>query len=164
MASLQPIPSLKIRLIVRICDCLGINRLFYFLNRNRKRILTYHNVLPDAHFQNCLLEGVSHCESVFREQIRSMARLYHFGLDLTDSHQLTLTFDDGYRNQYAVVHPILMQYGIKAYFFCALDLVLKSETLLIDELLLWLSSSKVGTYEIYLPSIAQPLIFDIQGE
>ena len=41
----------KLRLAAWACHASGLNRLFYFLNRGRKRIITYHNVLPDAHFR-----------------------------------------------------------------------------------------------------------------
>jgi peptidoglycan/xylan/chitin deacetylase (PgdA/CDA1 family) len=143
---------------------LGINHLFYFLNRNRKRILSYHNVLPDAHFKNRLHEGVSHSESIFRRQIAYLASRFRFGTDLKDPRELTLTFDDGYRNQHAIAHPILMQFGIRAYFFCSLDLVKGVGPLLIDDLLLWLSYIEKGAYQIRLPGDAQPLTLTVQKD
>jgi len=148
--------------LAKVCQLLGINRFFHFLNRKRKRILTYHNVLPDSQFQNRLHEGVSHSESVFRRQIAYLASRFRIGLNLKDPRELTITFDDGYRNQHAIVHPILMQFGIKAYFFCALDLVRGNSPLLIDKLLLWLSYVPAGTYPVRLEPETQPTSLDIQ--
>jgi peptidoglycan/xylan/chitin deacetylase (PgdA/CDA1 family) len=146
------------------CQFLGINLLFYFLNRNRKRILCYHNVLPEGHFQDRLHEGVSHSEFVFQQQVRHLAKRFPMGLDLENPRQLTLSFDDGYRNQHAIVHPILMQYGIRAYFFCALDLVLGNCTLLIDEIMLWLSYTAEGEYNIRLPGLLRSMTLNIRSE
>lgn len=38
---------------------LALHRLAYFLNRKRKRIITFHNVLTDDVFEDCLANGVS---------------------------------------------------------------------------------------------------------
>ena len=159
----QHLPFLT-RMAALACRFLGVNRLFYFLNRKRKRILAYHNVLPDAHFRNRLHEGVSHSESVFREQITHLTRRFKIGLDIDDPNQLTLSFDDGYRNQHAVAHPILMQFGIKAYFFCTLELVSDAKTLLIDEFMCWLSYAKAGCYRIELPNGTPPLTLIVQND
>jgi peptidoglycan/xylan/chitin deacetylase (PgdA/CDA1 family) len=154
----------KLKLLAWLCRWLGVNRLFYFLNRNRKRILTFHNVLPDALFRSSLHEGVSHSESVFRRQIAHLTSRFRFGTDLKNPRELTLTFDDGYRNQHAVVHPILMQFGIAAYFFCCLDLLSGEEPLLIDLFLLWLSYVEYGEYRIHLAPDAEPLTLVIGRE
>lgn len=158
------VSSAKLTVTAHVCHYLGINRLFFFLNRRRKRILTYHNVLPDEHFRNRLHEGVSHSESVFREQIRHLARQFQVGLDLTDPRQLTLTFDDGYRNQHAVAYPILMLHGIKAYWFFTLDLLEGKGPLLIDRLLFWLSYVEPGSYQVVLEPNAIPIVLDIHSE
>jgi CelD/BcsL family acetyltransferase involved in cellulose biosynthesis len=121
-------------------------------------------VLPDAEFENRLHEGVSHSESVFRRQVAYLVSRFRFGLDLTESRELTLTFDDGYRNQHAIAHPILMQFGIKAYFFCTLDLLAGSGPLPIDKLLFWLSCVPFGTYQVRVGPGTQTTRLAIQTE
>lgn len=125
-----------------------LNRLFYFLNRKRKRILTYHNVIPDRQFRDIPAEGVSHRVSVFKQQIEHLSARFPIGLNLEDPRELILTFDDGYWNQYEFVHVILKEYGIRGYFFFTLDLLSGDHPLLIDQLLFWLSYVDRGTYQV----------------
>jgi len=158
-----PLPA-KALLVARVCYYFGVNRLFYFLNRNRKRILVYHNVLPDAHFKNRLHEGVSHSESIFRRQIAYVLSKFRCGTALDNPQELTITFDDGYLNQYAIAHPVLTQFDVKAYFFCALDLLQKDEPLLIDQLMFWLSYVPYGSYEVYLSTKEPPQKLILQRE
>ena len=39
--------KVAMRIVVVLGYWLGIDRLFYFLNRQAKRIIVFHNVLPD---------------------------------------------------------------------------------------------------------------------
>ena len=48
----------------------GIDALFYWLNRKAKRIVTFHNVLPDAMYRYDLANGVSNSESGFSTDCR----------------------------------------------------------------------------------------------
>lgn len=160
----KQLSSRGMRWVIWLSRWSGFNWLSYRLNHGSKRILAYHNVIPDAHYRNDLHEGVSHSESVFRAQIGHLARHFKLGLDLADPRQLTLSFDDGYRNQHAVAHPILMQFGIQAYFFCTLDLVRDSRPLLIDEIMCWLGHARPGEYVIALPGVAEPMVLALRDE
>ena len=42
---------------------LGVIRFFYWLNRRKNVVLTYHNVIPDALFDHSPHLGVSHSET-----------------------------------------------------------------------------------------------------
>jgi peptidoglycan/xylan/chitin deacetylase (PgdA/CDA1 family) len=144
----------------------GINHFFFFLNRRRKRVLTYHNVFPDTQFSGLLheLKGISHTESVFRAQLAYIKSKFLCGINLDDAGEVTFTFDDGYLNQYAVAHPILKKFQVRAYFFCTLDMLRGKEPLLIDELLFWLSYVEFGNYELRVHGNRDPILLEIWSE
>ncbi len=147
-----------------LCHYLGIARLFFWLNRGRKRIITYHNVLPDGPFAGALHAGVSHSAGVFRRQIDYLRRLFPCDTDLDNPRTLTLTFDDGYLNQYAVAHAILAEFGLRAYFFCTLALWEEDAPLRVDRLLCWLSHVPPGRYVLPLREGEAPIILAIAGD
>ncbi len=147
-----------------LCHYLCISRLFFRLNRGRKRIITYHNVLPDARFSGALHEGVSHSAGVFRQQLTYLRRLFPCDTDLDNPHSLTITFDDGYLNQYSEAHPVLVELGLRAYFFCTLALWETGEPLLTDRLLCWLSYVPHGVYTLPLPVGKVPLALSIASD
>ena len=112
--------------VVEVVACLaywlGIDALFYWLNRKAKRILTFHNVLPDELFRPRIANGVSNRLSDFERIIDECAKRFKFSTDLFDSTTLTVTFDDGYRNQYTTAFKALQKRGIPAYLFVAGDI------------------------------------------
>lgn len=140
---------MKSRLVSCICFLsywLGIDELFYFLNRKAKRIITFHNILPDQLFRPGVANGVSHSLSSFESIINQCAKRYEFSTNLLDSKTLTVTFDDGYRNQYTTAFKYLHEHGIPAYLFVSGDILppsrkcpLGDSALLIDKLLHWVS-------------------------
>ena len=79
----------------------GLCALFYWLNRKAKRIITFHNVLPDAMFRGGVANGVSTSLSCFEKILDECRKRFEFSTDLFDAKTLTITFDDGYRNQYS---------------------------------------------------------------
>ena len=95
------------RLVAILAYYTGLDRLFYWLNRRAKRILTFHNVLPDELFARNIANGVSCSASEFRTVIRELKRKWKFSTDLFDPATVTITFDDGYLNQYEVAADIL---------------------------------------------------------
>ena len=133
-----------------LCYYTGVSLFFSFLNCKRKKIITYHNVIPDHEFNDLLHEGVSHSLSIFRSQINYLTTYFKCDTDLYNSKSITITFDDGYLNQYKYAYPILVEFKIKAYFFVALDLIESGEALLIDRILMWLSYVPFGTYLLAL--------------
>lgn len=88
------------RCIAVLSYWLGIDALFYWLNRHAKRTLTFHNVLPDAVFRHDVSNFVSNSVSEFRTIVRELRKRWRFSVDLFDPSTLTITFDDGYLNQY----------------------------------------------------------------
>ena len=113
----------------------GIDALFYWLNRKAKRIVTFHNVLPDAMYRYDLANGVSNSESGFRLIVGEIAKRYPFSTDVWDAKTCTITFDDGYVNQAEIAGRVLGEMGIPAILFVAGDLIGSTEPLLIDKLL-----------------------------
>ena len=124
-----------------LCYYCGVDRLFYWLNRKRKRIITFHNVLPDAVYVDNLANGVSCSESEFKRIVDEIGRRFEFSVDLFDPATVTLTFDDGYLNQYEVAGRVLMDKGIGAILFAAGDLIDSKEPLVVDKLLHWTAYS-----------------------
>lgn len=147
-------------LIAKICYFLQLHRLAYFLNRNRKRLITFHNVLTDDVFVNNVANGVSCSLSCFKTIIEEISRYFDFSLNLDDAKTVTITFDDGYRNQVEIVAPYLMSKGIPAYIFVSGQLLPPDEDaisgrnetarpLTIDLLLHWVSYAPNGEYDLY---------------
>lgn len=146
-------------LIAKICCFLQIHRLAYFLNRNRKRIITFHNVLPDDVFVNNVANGVSCSLSSFKTIIEEVSRYFDFSLNLDDVKTVTITFDDGYRNQVEIAAPYLISKGFSAYIFVSGQLLPPDEDaisgrnedakpLTIDLLLHWVSYAPNGEYDL----------------
>lgn len=134
----------KAERMLAICGYyLGIDAVFYWLNRNAKRIITFHNVLPEPLFRDDGTNGVSCSDIDFKNIISEVAKKYRFSTDIGDSRTATITFDDGYLNQYEVAAKILHEMGeIPAIIFVAGDLVNVSNphhALVIDKLLFWKS-------------------------
>ena len=57
---------------------LGIDALFYFLNRKCKRVLTFHNVFPDELCRRDDGGGMSESVSAFKRTIAEIGRRYRF--------------------------------------------------------------------------------------
>lgn len=124
---------------------LGVDTLFYWLNRKAKRILTFHNVLPDSMFRDGVANGVSNRLSDFIRIVDECGKKFRFTTDLFDAKTLTITFDDGYHNQYSVAFDALRKRGVSAYLFLAGDV---GKVLTIDKLLHWVAEVPVE----YIPS------------
>lgn len=152
------------RMVPILWDRLGLNKVLFRLNRGRKRVITYHNVIPDRHFMAAIHLGVSHAESVFQAQMRHLVKHHRLGTNLVDAREVAITFDDGYRNQFEVAHKILSGFSIRALFFCCLDLVQGEAPLVVDDLLCWLSYVSKGSYAFPLNIEGIPNRIEIRGE
>jgi len=135
------------RTVAILCHFLGINNLFYWLNRRAKRVITFHNVLRDELFRAGVANGVSVRLSDFEHIIDNVSKKFRFSLDLDDSATLTITFDDGYTNQYTTAFKALRKRGITAYLFCSGD-CLENKTLTIDQLTHWIDCVPAGSYDL----------------
>lgn len=125
----------------------GITSLFYKLNKDRKVILVYHNVIPDKYFKDVINLHWSIKESQFRKHLDVIKKRFNVGLNLDNPMELTITFDDGYKNQYLIASKILDEYNMNGYFFYSADLLDEKEILLIDKILYWLDYVCTGEYE-----------------
>lgn len=112
-----------VHLLSVVCYWCGMDALFYALNRRAKRIITFHNVLLDELFRPGLANGVSNRLSEFKSIIRECRRRFPISNDLFDARTLTITFDDGYRNQYSTAFKYLREKDLPAILFVAGDLM-----------------------------------------
>ena len=126
----------------------GLNRLFFWLNRHRQIILTYHNVIPDALFTESLQMDLSHSASVFNFQIGLLRARFPITTEFGVAGSFMITFDDGFRNNLMTAAPILARHGVKACFFVCINSVFNGKTLLIDRLIMWVSNAPSGSYWI----------------
>lgn len=131
-----------IRIVAFMAYWLGIDVVFYWLNRKAKRILAFHAILPDAMFRSGVANGVSNRLSELLTIVKECQKRYRISNDLQDARTLTLTFDDGYRNQYSIAFKELMRLGVPAYVFVAGDVV-DGRVLMVDKLLHWVSEVPV---------------------
>ena len=129
---------------IRFAYWSGLVNLFYCLNKGSKRIIMFHNVLPDKLFnKQHVSEFVSNSESEFRLIIREVKKKFSISNDLCDTSSATLTFDDGYLNQYECAKKILDEEGhLPAIIFVAGRLIGTRDphnALIADLLMLWVS-------------------------
>ncbi|OSM04795.1 polysaccharide deacetylase family protein [Magnetofaba australis] len=134
-------------LFYRLCAWFGVTGLFFFLNRRRTLHVTYHNVLPDAIFDNTPHLGMSHAASTFAAQVRVIAQCLPITVESEHAGHCRITFDDGYQNQGEVAGGILEEMGLRGVFFVPLEpLQGAGETLAVDQLLQWVSYAPAGAY------------------
>lgn len=137
------------RVVALLAYYCGLDALFYWLNRRAKRIITFHNVLPDAIFREGVANGVSSTLSCFEKIVDECRKRFEFSTDLFDAKTLTITFDDGYRNQYSVAFKSLQRRGIPAYLFVSGD-CLEDKELVVDLLTHWIDNVPCGVYKLDL--------------
>lgn len=133
--------------IAKISKYTGFTSICYFLNRNRKRTVAYHNIIPDKYFDNTLHLDYSMKESNFKKQIELIKSKFDINLDINDTKSLTLTFDDGYSNQCKIASRIMDKENVKGYFFCVANLINDNEILTMDKLQYWFSYVPLGVYK-----------------
>lgn len=96
----------------------GLDALFYRLNRRAKRTLTFHNVLPDDMMGVAGAPvGITMSLSGFKKMIGWIGERFKFSVDVDDPKTATITFDDGYKNEYEVAGKWLIEQGIPAILF-----------------------------------------------
>ena len=127
----------------------GLNNLFYFLNRKNQLVITYHNIIPDALYDDSLHFLVSYKESLFRKHIKYIKKKFKITTKIGIPGTCVITFDDGYRNNFLNAHKILKEENVKAIFFVPQS----RELLWIDKLLMWLSYVPSGWYDIFYREI-----------
>ena len=101
-------------LVVRVCYWGGLTNLFYWLNKKAKRIITFHNVLPDKLMRGLPKAGCMDAASDFKRIIEEIGSRFEFSTDLMDTNSATITFDDGLASQYEISGEILRAQNIPA--------------------------------------------------
>ena len=126
-------------LIEFLCYWLGIDNVFYFLNKRAKRIITFHNVLPDDLMYKLPKAGCMDTVTEFKRIIEEVGNRFKFSTDLMDANSATISFDDGLISQYEIAGEILMAKNIPAILFIAGDAIgaTPEMTLVTDRLIIW---------------------------
>lgn len=141
-----------VRFIAVLCYYLGIDAIFYWLNKNAKRIVTFHNVMPERLLPEGKCIGLTDTEETFRQKVRLLKSRYKIGNDLYDTHQLTITFDDGYLNQCEVAGRILEEEDNLPAIIFATGMMINNaeplEALVVDLLLHWTMLAPDGRYTL----------------
>ena len=106
-----------------LCYWLGVDLLFYFLNRKVKKIITFHNVLPVEMCRSIPHVGVSTDLATFEKTIDEIAMRFSFSTDICDANTITLTFDDGTFNEYEIAGESLKKRNVPAVLFVAGDMI-----------------------------------------
>lgn len=113
---------------------LGVDAIFYWLNRKAKRIVVFHNVIADELAAGLPEDIVGMTFSQFRTVIDECAKRFRFSTDVFDAKTLTVTFDDGYRNQYSTAFNHLRSRDIPAILFFSPG---TRDVLTIDKMVFW---------------------------
>jgi peptidoglycan/xylan/chitin deacetylase (PgdA/CDA1 family) len=123
-------------------------RFFYFLNRKRQVILTYHNIIPDQHFSDLPHLGVSTSSSAFHNQIRIILKRFKTTTEIGVPNSCMITFDDGYRNNLTVAASVLKKKKIQCVFFVPACYFNEENKIWVDQILMWVSYVPQGEYNI----------------
>lgn len=119
--------------------------------RDGLTILMYHRVLPDARCRGYHLPSLAMPLSVFREQVRYLVEHFRVvtvrdgirllaGDDGDGRALVSLTFDDGYADNYAVVMPVLAEFDMRATFYVTTGLIGTQQRFWFDDAALrWVS-------------------------
>ena len=144
-------------ILARVGYWSGLDALFYLLNRRAKRTLTFHNVLPDEMMIKGASVGITIPMSEFKKIIGWVGERFAFSVDVDDPKTATITFDDGYKNEYAIAGKWLMERGIPAILFVSGQVInaLPENCLAVDRLGL----AKVGVKLQDLPDDVRTLRF-----
>lgn len=143
-------------LLAFLCYWMGIDALFYCLNRKAKRIITFHNVIPSYLLPDGKRIGLTDNEDEFRLMIREIRKRFQISTDVLDPKTATITFDDGYKNQLEVGGRLLSEFGSNAIIFGSGRVMNNCNpygALVVDLLLHWTELADEGCYVV--PMIQQ---------
>jgi sugar transferase (PEP-CTERM/EpsH1 system associated) len=155
----------------------GLNRIKAMIEPSSLRVLTYHRVLPLAESLQYPFQGMMMAQDLFEAQMAYLVRHYTV-LDLNEAIRLlqegrlprravTVTFDDGYGDNFDYAWPILKKYRIPATFFLVTGVLDRTVRLWWDEVArdirrLGEKSDFRGGHPEDLPSWMVPLLADLR--
>ena len=119
--------------------------MIYFVRR--PIVVTYHNVLEDRLYDKTVHLSLTHKASVFDQQISIIKTKFSISNDL-EPGKVLITFDDGYRNNFTVVLPIMQKHGVKGTFFIPAGYFDNIGMLWIDRILMWLAHVPAGEFMV----------------
>lgn len=131
----------------------GLTNLFYYLNRKAKRIITFHNVLPERLLPNGIRIGIVDTDVDFSKIVSEVRKHFAINNDLSDVGSATITFDDGYQNQAEIAGQILQKMGVPAIIFASgqnLNNSHADKALVVDLLMHWVHLAPAGEYHLPL--------------
>ena len=73
-----------VEIVAKMAYWAGVDAVFYWLNRRAKRIVTFHNVLPDEIWRGGLANGVSNRLSDFVRIVEECRKRFPISTDLLD--------------------------------------------------------------------------------
>lgn len=91
-----------VKLTAALCYWMVVDALFYMFNCKAKRIITFHNVMPEYLLPQGKMIGLTDTEESFRMKVRMLKKRFRISTDVLDRGSATITFDDGYKNQQEV--------------------------------------------------------------
>lgn len=136
----------------------GVVHLFYWLNRQAKRVIVFHNVLPDDLYEDNVLNCASCSVSKFETIVNEVSRKFRFSTDFNDSKTVTITFDDGLKNQWLIAGRILKERNIPAVVFgsgTALAARRPIDCTMDDQLLFWSTYAPQSALETFARGVVK---------
>ena len=123
----------------------GFDAVCRFLTRGRKRVIMYHNVLPESLMRKDVANSFTTSEAEFRRDIRYFKGKYGISNDMNDAERVAISFDDGFKSQGEIAGRIMESEGdLPAMIFCAggvLDSTSSANTLAVERVLHWVSNA-----------------------
>lgn len=130
-----------------LCYHLGIIAFFYYINRNKQRILVFHHIIPDKYINSSFEQDIV-CTSYskFAWIMSIVNRRFKVTTELGMPDTVVITFDDGYRAA-LIADEVLDKEKNEAYFFIPLTNV-EAGPLWIDQIMAWFAYVPAGSYLI----------------
>ena len=125
----------------------GVIALFYRINRNKQRILTFHHIVPDCYLNDSFEQKiVCTTQSKFDWLLSIVCKRLKNSTTIGEPGTAVITFDDGYRAA-LTAQETLEKHACKAYFFVPLS-VIGGGPLWVDQIMGWCAYVSSGTYHI----------------
>lgn len=126
---------------------LGITSLFYYINKDKQRILVFHHIISDEDInQSFEQQVVCTSKSKFRWMMEIVNKRFLITTEIGAKNTAVITFDDGYRAIWNA-YDVLRNYNNQAIVFLPLSAV-DGGPLWIDCIMAWFAYVPDGIYNI----------------
>jgi len=120
----------------------------YLVRGKSQKVIGLHNVMPDQ----ILLSGISDYLTMsvtdFSRMINHIKKRLPITTDVGARDTALLTFDDGVKNNFEVVFPILEKAAVGAYFFVPLSVAVSQRVTYIDRIFMWADFAPAGVHQV----------------